>query len=76
MALAEHKEKCDTLIKNFGYSAEELLSIDRVSCGVMEDGGISQMNKDLKSGFFVRSFDDSSDYISNVQSAIAERLGV
>ena len=64
------------VMREYGYEQDELISKDRVACGIVENGEIVQQNSgDLGSGFFVKSFDDSSDQISNVQAAIVERLG-
>ena len=76
IALGEQKEKCGVVMREYGYEQDELISKDRVACGIVENGEIVQQNSgDLGSGFFVKSFDDSSDQISNVQAAIVERLG-
>ncbi len=74
IALAENKEQCNAVIRTFGYAQEELLSKDRVACGIVEKGEmIQQKGEDLGRGFFVKSFDDSADQISNVQAAIVEK---
>lgn len=74
IALWEHKEQCEDVIRDFKYTTEELLSKDSVACGVVEGGGICQVkNADLADGFFVKSFDDTADQISNIQSAIVEK---
>lgn len=74
IALGEHKEKCEDVMREYGYVQEELLSKDYVACGTVENGEIvQQKSEDLGSGFFVKSFDDSADLISNVQSAIVEK---
>ena len=74
IALGENKEKCEAIMQEYRYVQEELLSIDRVACGIVENGEMKQQKDgDLASGFFVKSFDDSADQISNVQAAIVEK---
>lgn len=58
------------LAKEYEYEMDELLDESDVSCGIVEEGTINQQDKGVNRGFYVQSFDDASETISAVQSAI------
>jgi predicted ATP-dependent endonuclease of OLD family len=56
----------------YGYEESELLKEEDVSCGIVENGTIWQDPKGVSHGFSVRSFDDTNDSISSIQSDIVK----
>ena len=58
------------LAGQYGYEIDELLGETDVSCGIVEEGTIHQQDKGVSRGFYVQSFDDASEAIASVQSAI------
>lgn len=70
LSMGEACSRNPDLAKKYGYETDELLGEADVSCGIVEEGTIHQQDKGVSRGFYVQSFDDASEAIASVQSAI------
>lgn len=67
IAFGSNISRYGEVMAKHGYNPDECVSSDCIACGVVENGGVEQMPVSPQGGFFIQSFDRTTEEITRIQ---------